>query len=282
MATKNGWLAAVLMVGMAAGCGGSGSSSSGPSPSQKAAAQTANTGTSSVAKTEDAANDAIVESGAPGSTSAKSGAQTSSTGGTTINYQASVTLTVDLDILNSSGQKVFPNASGKFTVTANGTVSGDGMNGEVTYDVHVAWITDGVFTDPACGDVATIASGSNWNYSLHIQWAKTDDLNWSISATADVSGALSATVLHDGTTWTVTGTVTRHVSLNFSRTAGNYAFTFGISGQHTVVVSNGIETHTVVTTMTALDHIIIEIDGVAFGPYTLAQILWWFAFTCNP
>jgi hypothetical protein len=145
----------------------------------------------------------------------------------------------------------------------------------------VAWITDGVFTDPVCGATATIASGSNWNYSLVVQWSKTDDLNWSIQATADVSGALNATVTHDSKTWTVTGTVTRHASLSFSRTAGNYAWTFSINGTRTVVVTDGTETHTVISTMTALDHIVIEIDGVAFGPYTLAQIRWWFGYECN-
>ena len=281
MATKNGWLAAVLMVGMAVGCGEGGTSGAAPSASQKAAGQTAGTGSSTVAQTQDAANDAIVESGAPGSTSAKSGSQKSYTAGTTINYQASVTVTVDLDGLNGLGQDAFPNASGQFKVTANGTVVGDGMNGHVNYDVQVEWITDGVFNDPACGTSATIATGSKWSYSLQIQWAKTDDLNWSISASADVAGTLDATVTKDGVTWTVDGTVTRHASLSFSRTNGNYAFSFGINGQHVVVVSNGIETHTVITTMSALDHIMIEVDGVAFGPYTLAQILWWWAFHCH-
>lgn len=280
MATKNGWLAAVLMVGMAVGCGEGGTTGGTPSESQKAAAQKAGTGSSTVAKTQDAANDAIVESGAPGSTSAKSGSQKSYTAGTTINYAASITLTVDLDVLNGQGQDAFPNATGQFKVTANGTVTGDGLNGQVTYDVHVEWLTDGVFTDPACGTSATIATGSNWNYDLQIQWAKTDDLNWSISASADVAGALNASVTKDGVTWTVTGTVTRHASLTFSRTNGNYAFTFGINGQHTAVVTNGIETHTVVTTMSALDHIIIEVDGVSFGPYTLVQILLAWGFHC--
>jgi hypothetical protein len=280
MATRNGWLAAVLVVGMAVGCGEGGSSGATPSASEKSQAQNAGSASSTVAKTEEAATNAVIESGAPGSTSAKS--QKSYAGGTTINYQASVTVTVDLDGLNGSGQDAYPNATGKFTVTANGTVIGDGMNGEITYDVHVKWDTDGVFTDPACGTTATIASGSNWNYDLKIQWAKTDDLNWSISATSDVDGSLNATVLHDGVTWTVTGSVTRHAALSLSRTNGNYAFSFGIQGNHTVVVTNGIETHTVVSIMKALDHITIEVDGITYGPYTLAQILWWWAFHCNP
>src|SRR6185295_10106988 len=108
-----------------------------------------------------------------------------------------------------------------------------------------------------------------------------DDLNWSISATADVNGALTATVSHAAKLWNVTGTVTRHAAASFSRVAGNYTFTFGINGQRTVVITDGVETHTVISTMTALDHIVIEIDGVVFGPYTLAQIIWWFAFNCN-
>ena len=282
MAMKNGWLAAVLMVGMAVGCGeGGGTSGATPNASQKAAAQTAGTGSSSVAQTQDAANDAIVESGAPGSTSAKSGSQKSFAAGTTINYQASVSLTVDLDVLNGSGQDAFPNATGKFSVKANGDVVIDGQNGHVNYDVQVEWITDGVFNDPACGTSATIASGSKWSYTLKVEWAKTDDLNWSISAVADVTGDLVATVTKDGTTWNVTGSVTRHAAVTFTRTNGDYAFTFGIHGQHIVVVTNGLETHTVITTMSALDHIVIEVDGVAFGPYTLAQILWWWGFNCH-
>lgn len=281
MATKNGWLAAVLAVGMAVGCGEGGGTSGGPNPTQKTASQEADAGSSSIEKTMDAANDALVESGAPGSTTAKTGSSKSSAAGTTINYQASVSLTVDLDVLNSSGQDAFPNATGQFNVSANGTVTGDAMNGQVTYNVSVNWITDGVFTDPVCGSSATVASGSNWNYSLAIQWAKTDDLNWSIQATADVAGALNATVTHNLKTWTVTGTVTRHVTVSFSRTAGNYSFTFGINGQRTVVISDGTEIHTVIITMTALDHIVIEVDGVSFGPYTLAQIRWWFGFDCN-
>lgn len=276
-----GWWALALVAALAVGCGEGGKSSGGPSASQKAIAQQADSGSSSVERTMDASNDAIVESGAPGSTSAKTGSSKSSAAGTTINFQANVTVTVNLDALNGSGQDAYPNASGSFEVAAAGTIVGDASAGEATYAVQVKWLTDGVFTDPVCNDSATVAAGSHWNYSLVVQWAKTDDLNWSIQATADVNGALNATVTHDQKTWTVTGTVTRHATVSFSRTAGNYSFTFGINGQRTVVVTDGVETHTVISTMSALDHIVIEIDGVSFGPYTLAQIRWWFGYDCN-
>ncbi|HEV3029444.1 MAG TPA: hypothetical protein VG457_17830 [Planctomycetota bacterium] len=283
--TISGWWALALVAALAVGCGGSGSGSgsatTGPSASQKVPAQQANAASSGIQQTMDASNDAIVENGAPGATTAKTGASPSSSSGTTINFQSTVNLTVDLDALNASGQDAYPNASGKFTVSATGTITGDAAAGQATYTVQVTWITDGVFTDPVCGATATVAAGSHWDYSLVVQWAKTDDLNWSIQATADVNGALNATVTQNAKTWTVTGTVTRHASVSFTRTAGNYSFTFGVSGQRTLVVTDGTETHTVISTMSALDHIVIEIDGVVFGPYTLAQIRAWFDYDPN-
>jgi len=280
--TKFGWMALALAAAMAVGCGEGGKSSGvAPNAGQKAVAQQADSGSAAVELSTDIANDAIVESGAPGSTTAKTGVSKVSAKATTINYQASVTVTVDLDALNGSGQDAHPNATGSFSVAANGTLVGDASAGEATYNVTVTWLTDGVFTDPVCGDSATIASGSNWSYSLVVQWAKTDDLNWSISAVADVNGAANGSVTHHGKTWTVTGTVTRHATASFSRTAGNYAFSFGITGSRTVIVTDGVETHTVIITMSALDHITIDVDGVVFGPYTLAQIRWYFGFECN-
>jgi hypothetical protein len=274
---NSGLWAAILALGLAIGCEG-GPAGAAPSAAQKAQAQIGDSGSSAVEQTADIATTAVVESGASGSTSSKSSSAKTLA---TINYQASVNVTVDLDALNSSGQDAFPNASGQFSVAATGTIVGNASAGQATYAVHVAWVTDGVFTDPVCGASATVASGSNWNYSLVIQWSKTDDINWSIQATADVTGALSVSVSNGLKTWTVTGTVARHASAVFSQTAGNYSLTFGISGQRTVVISDGVETHTVIITMTALDHIVIEVDGVSFGPYTLAQIRWWFGFECN-
>lgn len=280
---KRLWTAA-LALALAAGCNsGGGNATGGPTPMQKTQSQTADAASRSISQTQDAANNALVENGAPGATKAQSGAPSgaSAAAGVTINFQASVNVTVDLDMLNSSGQDAFPNASGKFTVAATGSVTGTGTAGQATYAVQITWVTDGVFTDPVSGDSATVAAGSNWSYSLAIQWTKTDDLNWSISATSDVSGALSATVVSGLKTCTVTGTVDRHADATFSCTAGTDAFTFGINGQRTLVVTDGVETHTVVVTTTALDHILIDVDGVVFGPYSLAQILFWFAFDCN-
>jgi hypothetical protein len=274
---NSGLWAGILAMGLAAGCDG-GPAGAAPTADQKTQAQVGNGGSSTIEQTADIATTAIVDSGASGSTSAKS---VSAKALTTINYQASVNVTVDLDALNSSGQDAYPNASGRFSVAATGSIVGTANAGQATYSVHVVWITDGVFVDPVCGAGATVTAGSGWNYSLVIQWSKADDLNWSIEATADVSGALNASVTNGTKTWTVSGTVLVHASMVFSETAGNYSLTFGISGQRTLVISDGVETHTVIFTMTDLDHIVIDLDGVSFGPYTLAQIRWWFGFDCN-
>lgn len=278
-----GW-AVVAAAGILSGCNssGGGSATVGPSPSQVAQAQKADAGASSLAVTQDAATSAVVESGAPGSTSAQSGMAPAS--GTppasTIDFQGSVSLTVDLDALNASGQDAYPNASGKFSVSATGTVTGTSSAGQVSYSVQITWLTDGVFTDPVSGDVATVASGSSWSYTLSVEWTKTDSQNWSIQASSNTSGSLQATVVHQSTTWTVTGTVDRQASATFSSTAGVLSFTLDVSGQRTVVVTDGTETHTVVTTLASLDSITLEVDGVVFGPFTLAQIRFWFGLDC--
>lgn len=127
MVTKNGWWMVMLAVGMGVGCNssGGGSSAPAPNPSEVAQAQLANAGATSVQQTQDAANEALVESGAPGSTQAKAAvlAGGGSAPVSTINFQASVNLTVNLDALNASGQKVYPNASGSFSVSATGTIT---------------------------------------------------------------------------------------------------------------------------------------------------------------
>src|SRR5579862_4097376 len=80
MTTKKstGWAAMALVATLAVGCGGSGGASTGqatggPNASQQAQAQQANSASTSLERTTDASNDAIVESGAPGSTTAKTG-----------------------------------------------------------------------------------------------------------------------------------------------------------------------------------------------------------------
>lgn len=96
-----------------------------------------------------------------------------------------------------------------------------------------------------------------------------------------MNGSLNATVSDQTKTWTVTGTVTRHVAESFSSVAGTLSFSIAVNGQRTLVVTDGTVTHTVIITVNSLDNIVIEVDGVTFGPYTLGQVRFWFGLDCN-
>src|SRR6185295_14500818 len=90
------WVAMGVLA-LTVGCGDSGgggaSGSAGPTPSQKSAAQTAGAAGTPTSKTAEIATDAIVENGASGSTAPKTGSQVHVAATTTINYQASISVT---------------------------------------------------------------------------------------------------------------------------------------------------------------------------------------------
>jgi hypothetical protein len=276
---------AMAAVGAWIGCGGDSASqgTTGPSGSVALEAQKAQVGANSVPPTVNAANNAVVESGAPGTTtSGPKSAQSASTPTPSFSFQASINVTVDLGALDASGQPLYPNASGKFSVSATGALTGDPSAGTATYAVVVIWLTDGVFTDPVCGAQATIAAGSQLSYGLVVQWTYTDALNWSILATSDTNGAGTVTVTNASGTWTVNGTVQRHASLSISRSAGTYSLTLSVSGLRTLVVTSAGESHSVIIDVQALDRIVITVDGVPYGPYTVLQVKAIFQSDCQP
>ncbi len=276
--------AAMAALALALGCGDSGGSSgsSGAPPAEAAsAAQKANTASTTATQTVEASSDAIVDAGTHGATSTKSTSGGSQAPSPTFNFQASASVVVDFDVLDGSGQDAFPNISGQLQVDATGSVTGDPSAGRASYSVQTNWLTDGVFTDPACGAQATIAAGSGLSYSLAVEWVYTDSLNWSVEAVSDFSAARTVTVVHGGETWTANGTVERHATATVSRSGGAYTISFGVTGQRTIVITDGVETHTVVIDVQAPDRILITVDGVTYGPYTAGQIWWWWHFTCE-
>jgi hypothetical protein len=275
----------LLALAAAAGCGdgggGGGSSAVAPSLEVQQASQSADAAGQAQEQTVEIATDAVVESGAPGSTSQKTGGPVSTGPSATFNFQASVSVTVDLDALNASGQDKYPNATGRFTVNATGSVVGTNLAGQADYTCQVQWITDGVFTDPVCGASATIAAGSQRSYTLHVEWSWTDDFNWSVQARSDLNGQAQGSVTNGSQTWTFTGTVERHATASFSRTAGTWSFAFSIAGERTLVITSGSVTHTVVIQVLDLDRILITVDGVTFGPLTWIQVRILFGFDCR-
>lgn len=275
--------AAMLALGLALGCGdtGSGGSSGAPPAEAAAAAQKANSAGSTATQTAQASSDAVLNSGTNGATSTPSTSGGAQAPSPTFNFQASVNVVVDFDALNPSGQDAFPNVTGRLRVDATGTVTGDATSGDALYTVQTSWLTDGVFTDPVCGAQATIAAGSGLSYSLSVGWMYVDSLNWSVQASSDFSATRTVTVTDDGETWTANGTVQRHASWSIVRAAGAYTVSWSLTGQRTIVVTDGVETHTVVIDVQALDRIFITVDGTTYGPYTALQIRLWWRFECE-
>ena len=285
-ATKGMTLGAAMMaLALSLGCGdsgGGGGASSTPPAEKAGAAQKANTASNTGTKTVEEATNALLNSGTNGATSsaksAPGGAQAESP---SFNFQATVTVVVDFDALDGNGEDAFPNVSGQLQVDADGSVTGNASAGTANYAVVTTWLTDGVFTDPACGAQATIAEGSGLSYTLVVEWTYTDSTHWSVEATSDFSANRTVTVTHGGETWTATGTVERHATASISRSGETFTFSLGVSGQRTLIVTNGIETHTVVIDVQAIDRIFITVDGVTFGPYTAGQIWAWWHFHCE-
>ena len=275
--------AALLALALALGCGdtGSGGSSGAPPAEEAAAAQKANSAGSTATQTAQASSDAVLSAGTNGATSTKSSSGGSQAPSPTFNFQAAVSVVVDFDALNGSGQDAFPNVTGRLQVDATGSVTGDATSGDAAYSVQTNWLTDGVFTDPACGAQATIAAGSGLSYSLSVGWLYVDSLNWSVQASSDFSAARTVTVTDDGETWTANGTVQRHASWSIVRSAGAYTVSWSLTGQRTIVVTDGVVTHTVVIDVQALDRIFITVDGTTYGPYTALQIYLWWRFDCQ-
>lgn len=270
--------AAIAALTLTIGCGdsgGSGGSSGGPSAEQSAAVQKSDGAGDASSQTMKAANDAIVNAGSGGAVAAK-GVPKAGKSAASFNFQANVNVTIDLDDVDGQGNDRFPNATGQLNIVAAGSISGTPNAGSASYDVQTNWLTEGVFTDPVSGVVAKMSQGSGIQYSLDVNWTYTDDFNWSISASSDLSGNHTVTVIDDSVTYVATASGERHEDASFTRTPAGFSLTYSITGTRTVTFTNGLETHVVTVDVDGLDHITITVDGVVFGPYTAFQIRHWF------
>ncbi|HEX7896977.1 MAG TPA: hypothetical protein VF950_04420 [Planctomycetota bacterium] len=265
--------AALAALTLTIGCGdtGGGGSAATPTAAQSKSTQQSEAATDASNQTVNAANESIVDAGSGGAVAAK-GVPSASRSAASFNFQANVNLTIDLDDVDAQGQDRWPNATGQLNIIAAGSVTGTANAGNAAYDVETKWLTEGVFTDPVSGVVAKMAAGSGLEYSLSVQWSYTDDFNWSISASSDLSGQHTVTVIDDGVTYVATASGSRHVEVAFTRTPTSFLIVFAVTGNRTVTVTNGVETHVVTVNMLGLDNITITVDGVVFGPYTALQI----------
>jgi hypothetical protein len=267
-----GPLVMMLAVALVPACGGSGGGGgSGPSQEQQTAVLSANAAGNTTNQSVTASTEAIVDSGSSGAT------QSTASSGSSINYSGSLDLVIDLDAPNASGNDRYPNATGLIHVVASGVITGSSGSGSANYDVMVEATTDCVFNNPYQGTSGTIYAGSTFNYTLDITWSWTDADNWTISVTTDTSLTnFSASCTSGSVTHSATINGSRDVTATFSSTAGTWSGSWSITSYWTIVTP----AHTVVINAVNINTIYITIDGITFGPYTAAELLWWFHCWC--
>ena len=253
-------ITAIGMVLALAACGPK--EEEGPSNEQIATVQKAGTA-EEPAEMEQAAANAVVDSGS-------GGASQGSNPTTGFTYVATVALTIDLDAVGALGQDLFPNSTGLLGVAATGVVTGGSQSGTADYSVTSTALSVCVFTDPGNGATATVQPGATATVTQHLAWWWTDSQNWTVTSSGTGSvNALSVTVQEGATV--VSGSVTRarSSSWTFSQTAGTYSASGSWSALTTVNLTSG---HVVVFDVQSLSTIYVIVDGISFGPYTAGEV----------
>jgi hypothetical protein len=210
---------------------------------------------------------------------------TSGKAATAFDFTTSGSLTVDLDAVDGGGHDRFPNATGTFTVAWNGSVVASqptGTGGTAGYDVTVTYGTDCVFTDPVSGAVATIHQGSAMTYTLELAWSRADATHWTVDADRHLTvPTFAETVVKAPDTWDGTLTGNRHEVDHLAYAAGTLSLTRTVVADWTATLAKNGVSHTVVWHRPALDTIYVTVDGTTYGPYTAAQVWWYFHCSCH-
>jgi hypothetical protein len=265
-------LAAIAGLACLAGCGSTGSSSAKPSADQSATAQDSATSLAALDRTTDVANLAIINDGTHGAARSNGLATLAETSFT---FSADGSATIDLDGTDGAGHDLYPNASGTFTVTWHGSVVASqptGSAGVADYAVSVHYDTACVFTDPRCAKTATIAAGATLAYAAELSWNRVSDAQWTVDAQTDHSAdGFSLTVQDHDVTTTVAVDGSRHATGHLAYSGGTLSASKTVVAHWTVDITRGAEHHTVVWDRPELNQIWITVDGVKYGPYTLAE-----------
>ncbi len=242
----------------------------GPSPEQKSIVQKAGAA-NGPAEMEQAASNAVVDSGSGGAT-------TSSKPTAGFAFSATIALTVDLDAVDGLGNDLWPNATGLLDVDASGTVTGDAASGTADYTVVVTALSTCVFTNPNASSSATVPPGASLTLTQHLTWSWTDAQNWSVSsdATGSVTG-VPVTIQKGPLLVDATVTRSRHSTWTFSQAGSVYSGSGTWTSLTTVELATG---DVVVFDVQNPSLIYITVNGVTFGPYTTGEVWWIFGVWC--
>jgi hypothetical protein len=289
------WLVLLLTGCQQAEDGASAPPATAPPATATTAAQEANSAVEALSLSSTIATDAILSAGSGQSVATSDKETASSTTSAAVSADAegftfatTGMVTVDLDAMGPSGDR-YPHATGTFSVAYDSSGNGGpvigspvGSAGIVAYNVTVTALSNCTFTDPRCNATATIASGSSYTYEVEITWNWSDADHW--TAQSDVvlaSSALSVSGSRPGATWSAALSGSRHAFTALGYNAGTLSLTRTVTADWTVdTMRNGIP-HIVVWHRPALDRIFVTVDGTTYGPYTLAQVWWYWNVSCH-
>ena len=286
--SPRGLVAIGVVLALLAGCGGDGGSSgggmgaipviggggSGSGPSDALLVQqSADTG-KAVDQATQVANDLILVTITGTSTSSTpGGSSVFQSPAVSFSFSSQFDLSIDLDAQNAAGEDRFPNATGVIEVSASGTIEGTLGSGEATYAVLITAGTDLVFTNAETGATATIPEGSFWSWMLTIDWSRTDSMNWSVVATAEVAVEVTGLSLDDGSNVvTIDVAGSRTVVCTLERVDGELSHSRTIEGSLAITIDDGSAVNEVVIEILDFNQYMVTINGEEFGPLTREEV----------
>jgi len=235
----------------------------------------ANTATDAAGMAEsivDIAAEQVVDAGSGDAASAAKGAKALGKEAGQIDYQETVVITdLDLNTVNA-------NFTGTVTITATGSVT-DNLDGtgNVSYSVDVQRTSQVVYTNPVNGTVVTAEAGQGVTFDLSIDWASTDDQNWSIVYEAIAARPpIDLVVDKDADTYFVSVDAQRNETVTIAAVEGVLSIEYQLSGYREVSWTSSEGSHTVRWDVVSLQEITLTIDDVVYGPHTAFE--WWLLY----
>jgi hypothetical protein len=188
-------------------------------------------------------------------------------------YGADVDFVIDFDALDPDGNDLFPNATGQIHVTAVGTDSDTPDAGVATYTAAITADTDVTFTDPESGVLTTIPAGASWSYELTVTWSRSDDHNWTVTATTLTTINFTDIVVDDGVSIVnVDIQGEREVVSTRTRVDGKLTNERSFQGSLVITTDDGTTVETVTIEYLNPGEVRITVLGNVFGPMTDERI----------
>ena len=274
-------LSFIAILALSAGCGDDGGSAvpmaaptlAAPTDHQVFHVQRATAAVGAVSKVSDVASDIIIMGDEGKATPGPKSLPTHPGATPSFDYGADVDFIIDFDALDPDGNDLHPDATGQVHVTAAGTDSDTPDAGEATFSAAVVAESDLVFTEPGTGVLTGIPAGAFWSHQLTVTWSRSDDHNWTVTATSLTTLDFTGLAVFDGTTVvTVDIAGEREVVVTRTRGGGKMTQERSVQGSLVVTTDDGTNVETVTLDYVKPGHARIAVGGNLFGPMTEGRV----------